>query len=574
MITFHKARAKNFLSIGNYWLDYNLDQDHMTCLRGSNGNGKSIINEILTFGLFKKSYRQINIPQLANSVNKKDCVVELDFSIGSNQWKVKRGINPNIFEIYKNNTLLDQHSSVIEQQKWFEQNVLKINYKTFCSIVIMGSGNYVPFMRLTAAERREVVEELLDIKVFSSMNVIVKERIKGLKDEIKLLLVKKSSLEDKIQMQQNFISQIEKSNQDSIQEKQTKIDSLTTNQQEILKENNQLSQAALFIVDQLKEYSGATDNLKKLGSEKGKILQKMTTIQDNYEFFVNTDVCPTCSQTIDEDLKQQKQNQSKSDAKELKQIFIGLRDSIEKEEERENTFMRLSQELNNTNSKISQNNIKIAQLNSQIKELNAEIENIISQVKNTNDEHSKLEGFNVALRNITESILKAKEDIHYYDFTHSLLKDSGVKTSIVKKYVPLLNQQINKYLQMMDLYVNFNLDEEFNETITTPAYESFSYGNFSAGQAQRIDLAIAFALMKIAEIKNSAHVNINFYDEILDNSLDFAGVSDFFKIIRTELTHKNVFIISHREGIEDKFDKIITFEKKGHFSYKNEINNK
>jgi DNA repair exonuclease SbcCD ATPase subunit len=574
MITFHKARAKNFLAIGNYWIEYDLDKDHMTVLRGKNGASKSTITDILTFALYKKAYRQINIPQLVNSVNKKDCVVEIEFSIGTNQWKVRRGISPNIFEIYKNDTLLDQHSSVIEQQKWFEQNVLKINYKTFCSIVIMGSGNYVPFMRLTAAERREVVEELLDIKVFSSMNAIVKERIKGLKDEIKLLSVKKSSVEDKIQMQQNFINQIEKNSQDIIQEKQLKIEALTEKQKETQEENNQLSQAASFITDQLQEYSGATDNLKKLGSEKGKILQKMTTIKENYQFFVSTDVCPTCSQTIDEDLKQQKQKQSKSDAKELKEIFINLQQSIEKEEERENTFLRLSKELNTTNSKISQNNLKIAQINSQIKELNTEIETIVSQVKNTNEEHNKLEGFHKDLQDITETILRAKEDIHYYDFTHGLLKDSGVKTSIIKKYVPLLTQQINKYLQMMDLYVNFNLDEEFNETITTPVYESFSYGNFSAGQAQRIDLAIAFALMKIAEFKNSAHVNINFYDEILDNSLDFAGVSDFFKIIRTELTHKNVFIISHREGIEDKFDKIILFEKKGHFSYKTEIFNK
>lgn len=574
MITFHKARAKNFLAIGNYWLEYDLYQDHMTLLRGSNGHGKSIVTEILTFGLFKKSYRQINIPQLVNSVNKKECVVEVEFSIGTNQWKVRRGISPNIFEIYKNDKLLDQHSSVIEQQKWFEQNVLKINYKTFCSIVIMGSGNYVPFMRLTAAERREVIEELLDIKVFSSMNSIVKERIKSLKDEIKLLTVKKSSYEDKIQMQKNFITKIERSNEDIINEKQSKISTLTNNQKQVEKEVDQLSQAAAFINEQLTEYSGASDNLKKMLADNAKITQKLSTLNDNYKFFLNTDVCPTCSQTIDETLSKQKQKEAKSEAGQLKKLYLELHSSIEKEEERELTFLRLSKELSTTNSKISQANVKIVQINQQIKDLNKEIQAIVNEVHNTTQEHEKLAVFQSELQEITESILKAKEDIHYYEFTHSLLKDSGVKTAIVKKYIPLLNQQINKYLQMMDLYVNFNLDEEFNETITTPVYESFSYGNFSAGQAQRIDLAIAFALMKIAEIKNSAHVNINFYDEILETSLDFAGVSDFFKIVRKELTHKNVFIISHREGIEDKFDKIITFEKKGHFSYKTEINNK
>lgn len=574
MITFHKARAKNFLAIGNYWMEFDLDKDHMTLQRGSNGSGKSIITEILTFGLFKKSYRQVNIPQLVNTVNKKDCLVELEFTVGSNDWKVRRGINPNIFEIYKNDKLLDQHSSVIEQQKWFEQNVLKINYKTFCSIVIMGSGNYIPFMKLTASERREVVEELLDIKLFSSMSVLVKDKIKSIKDEIKLSLVKQSSLEDKIQMQQNFINEIEKRGKDNVHEKQLKIEELTHKQKEFQDQLHEHNQKISKLTEEIEQYTDATLNLKKLVSERGKITQRVSMIKDTYQFFVQNDTCPTCSQEITQELKNQKQKESQEQAKQLKESYSLLKDSIEQEEERETNFIRITKELSILNNKISQINLSIAQSNSRIKELNQEIQTILTQLENQGKEHEKLNSFQEQLNEINQTILKLKEDIHYYDFTYGLLKDGGVKSSIVKKYVPMLNQQINKYLQMMDLYVNFNLDEEFNESITTPVYESFSYGNFSAGQAQRIDLAIAFALMKIAEIKNSAHVNINFYDEILETSLDFAGVSDFFKIIRTELTHKNVFIISHREGIEDKFDKIITFEKKGHFSYKNEINNK
>ncbi len=574
MITFHKVRAKNFLAIGNYWLEYDLDKDHMTCLRGINGSSKSTVLDALTFSLYKKAYRQINIPQLANAVNKKDCVVEIEFSIGTNQWKIRRGINPNLFEIYKNGDLLDQHSSVIEQQRWFEQNVLKINYKTFCSIVIMGSGNYVPFMRLTASERREVVEELLDIKVFSSMNTIVKDRIKSIKDDIKLLTIKKTSYEDKVQMQQNFIDEIEKRGKENIQEKQAKIEELTESQQQLQVELNEYNRKVVDLNQQIEQYTSATENLKKLVAEKAKITQQVTTIKENYQFFVKHDTCPTCSQEIDPDLRAAKQKDSKDRTKELKEVYLNLKSSIEQEEERESNFLKLSREISTLNNKISQNNLKIAQSNARIKELNSEIQIIVSQIENKSNEHDKLETYQAELENINEEIFKLKEDIHYYDFTYGLLKDGGVKSSIVKKYVPLLNQQINKYLQMIDLYVNFNLDEEFNETITTPVYESFSYGNFSAGQAQRIDLAIAFALMKIAEIKNSAHVNINFYDEILENSLDFAGVSDFFKIVRYELTNKNVFIISHREGIEDKFDKIITFEKKGHFSYKTEISNK
>ena len=574
MITFHKARAKNFLAIGNYWMEYDLNADHMTLLRGKNGSGKSQVISLLTFALYKKAYRPTNIPQLVNAVNKKDCIVEVEFSIGTNHWKVRRGISPNLFEIYKNEKLLDQHSSVIEQQRWFEQNVLKINYKTFCSIVVMGSGNYVPFMRLTASERREVVEELLDIKVFSSMNVIVKDRIKSIKDDIKLLTIKKSSYEDKVQMQQNFIDEIEKRGKANIQEKQEKIDELTESQKQLQVELDNYNKKIVILNQQVEEYTSASENLKQLVAEKAKITQQVTTIKENYQFFVKHDTCPTCSQVIDPDLRAAKQSDSKEKTKELKDIYLNLKESIEKEEERESNFLKLSREISTINNNISQNNLKIAQSNSRIKELNGEIQVIISQIENRGQEHDKLEAFQAELETINEEIFKLKEDIHYYDFTYGLLKDGGVKSSIVKKYVPLLNQQINKYLQMMDLYVNFNLDEEFNETITTPVYESFSYGNFSAGQAQRIDLAIAFALMKIAEIKNSAHVNINFYDEILENSLDFAGVSDFFKIVRYELTNKNVFIISHREGIEDKFDKIITFEKKGHFSYKTEIFNK
>ena len=263
MITFHKARAKNFLAIGNYWMEFDLDKDHMTLQRGSNGSGKSIITEILTFGLFKKSYRQVNIPQLVNTVNKKDCLVELEFTVGSNDWKVRRGINPNIFEIYKNDKLLDQHSSVIEQQKWFEQNVLKINYKTFCSIVIMGSGNYIPFMKLTASERREVVEELLDIKLFSSMSVLVKDKIKSIKDEIKLSLVKQSSLEDKIQMQQNFINEIEKRGKDNVHEKQLKIEELTHKQKEFQDQLHEHNQKISKLTEEIEQYTDATLNLKK-----------------------------------------------------------------------------------------------------------------------------------------------------------------------------------------------------------------------------------------------------------------------------------------------------------------------
>ena len=571
MIIFKKARAKNFLSIGNHFLEYDLNIDNLTLYRGRNSHGKSLLSDILTFTLFKKAYRSINLPQLVNNVNKKDCVAEVEFKINKTEWMVRRGLNPTIFEVYKNGKLLDQHSSIIEQQKWFEQNVLKMNYKTFTQIIVLGTSNFVPFMQLSPVDRREIVEELLDIKVFSSMNNIVKENIKNFKDEIKLLKVKEVGLEEKVELQQNFIEQIKEKESTNIQDKKDKIKKYRQCIIDLTKENEKFSEEFNNLQNELEEFSKASSQLKKLVSLKGKISQKVETLKDNHEFFIANDVCPTCSQDISDDVKQQRLKESEEKIQEVELGYNQLLDTIKKESKKEEKFIELSKKISSINQVISQNQSKINQYNSFISEIQSEITSI-NQIEDIQNENLKLESFYEELHKVKNKIIESKDTTQYYEFVNTILKDGGVKTVIINKYLPLINKKINGYLKMMDLYINFTLDGEFNETILTPTFENFSYGNFSEGQKQRINLALTFGLMSVAALKNSVNTNLLILDEILDGSMDSEGISLFLGIIRKEMKNKNIFMISHRDNLDDKFDKIVKFEKKGHFTQKFELN--
>jgi len=566
MITFKKVRFKNFLSFGNKFTEISLDTHHNTCIIGKNGSGKSSFMDAITYALFNKSYRPINKPQLINSVNEKDCLVEIEFSIGNIDWKVRRGQKPTIFEIYKNDSLLDQSSSAIDQQKWFEQTVLKMNYKSFTQIVILGNSNFVPFMQLTAASRREVIEDLLDIKIFSSMNIVVKDKIKTIKDEVKLLEIKKDSLFDKVKMQSNFIEEIEKESNLQIEQRRQKIQKLNIFFRDADEENRILLKKTEELNSSLTSLNESPNKLKKLGTLKGKLSQKLSTVVDDRDFFLDNSICPTCTQHIDSELKLKKCSEYESSIKELEDAYEKLKDTIREEEERETQFANISKELLDTNHKISNNNLKVQQSKNQIKELELEIQKIQEKIKNKNIEHDKLKILEVSLLDIKNQFVDKKEKIQYYECIHSLLKDNGVKSKIIKKYLPLINQNVNKYLQMMDFYINFNLDEEFNEHIKTPVYEDFSYGSFSEGQKQRINLALLFSWRELAKIKNSTNVNLLILDEIFDSSLDSSGIDDFLKIIRYVVKDFNIFVISHKDGVQDKFDSIIEFEKRGNFS--------
>jgi len=566
MILFKKIRWKNFLSTGNQFTEISLDSNSTSLIIGTNGAGKSTILDALTFSLFGKAFRKINKPQLPNSVNEKDCVVEVEFEISGVEWKIQRGLKPALFVIWRDNNKLDQSAAALDQQKWLEQNVLKMNYKSFTQIVILGSSTFVPFMQLSAANRREVIEDLLDIRIFSSMNSLIKDKMRSIKDEIKVLDLKKESLTDKVQMQKNFIDELEERGKQSIAEKNNKIVEQQEHVNLYLKENDILGKKISDYIADQEHVTGATEKLRKLGQLKGKISNKVSTITKEHKFFTENTVCPTCDQAIEETFRINRITDAQNKAKELQSGYKELEEAIKEEEERERQFTTLSKEISKLNNDISQNNVRITGCQRQISNLESEVQRTTEQLANRNTEHEKLETFKDNLKTTIDSLVEKKDDINYYDFSYSLLKDGGVKTKIIKKYLPLINQQVNRYLQMMDFYINFTLDEEFNETVQSPIHEDFSYASFSEGEKMRIDLALLFTWREVARMKNSVNTNLLIMDEVFDSSLDGIGTEEFLKIIRFVIKDANIFVISHKESLLDKFENIVKFEKIKGFS--------
>jgi DNA repair exonuclease SbcCD ATPase subunit len=566
MILFKTIRWKNFLSTGTQYTEVDFTKNKTNLIVGTNGAGKSTVLDALTFSLFGKPFRKINKPQLINSVNEKDCRVEVEFSIGNIEWKVVRGIKPAIFEIWRNDTALDQSSAALDQQKWLEQTVLKMNYKSFTQIVILGSSTFVPFMQLSAANRREVIEDLLDIKIFSSMNMVIKEKIRQSKEETKVLELKKESLLDKVKMQEEFIEELENRGNANINANKQKIANLDSEIDIYAKENDSLEEPLREYIQEQDSLIGYAEKLRKLGNLKGKISQKVSTITKEHKFFTENTVCPTCTQGIDELFRINRITDAQNKAKELQSGYKELEEAIKEEEERERHFNTLSKEISKLTNDISQNNIKISGCRRQIRDLESEIQTVTEQLENRNTEHEKLESFKDNLKITYDELASKKDLINYYDFSYSLLKDGGVKTKIIKKYLPLINQQVNRYLQMMDFYINFTLDEEFNETVQSPIHEDFSYASFSEGEKMRIDLALLFTWREVARMKNSVNTNLLIMDEVFDSSLDGFGTEEFLKIIRYVIKDANIFVISHKTGLEDKFESVIKFEKIKGFS--------
>ncbi len=566
MIIFEKVSWKNFLSTGNHFTEVNLDKHKTTLIVGGNGAGKSTILDALTFGLYGKAFRRITKPQLVNTTNEKNCLVEIEFFVNSRKWTVVRGIKPNIFKIYRDGEVLDQDAHALDQQKWLEQNVLKMNYKSFTQIVILGSSTFVPFMQLTASNRREVIEDLLDIKIFSTMNNFIKDKIRVIKEDVKTLELKKESLNDKVTMQKDFIEELKSRSEGDILEKNNKIKELGVEVDTQI-EKNQLLQADIDdLIKNQEEVADASKRLIKLNNLKGKITQKVSTITKEHKFFTENRVCPTCTQDIEEEFRINKIDDAQNKAKELRSGYEELEEALKTEEKRERHFTALSKEITQLTHGISKNNTRVSGCTKQIRDLESEIQTLTTQLENRNTEHEKLETFRSNLQDTYTQLVDKKEKISYYDFTYGLLKDGGVKTKIIKKYLPLINQQVNKYLQMMDFYINFKLDEEFNETIESPIHEDFSYSSFSEGEKSRIDLALIFAWREVARFKNSINTNLMLFDEVFDSSLDGVGTEEFLKIIRFIVKDANIFVISHKGGMEDKFDNCIKFEKMKGFS--------
>ena len=425
-------------------------------------------------------------------------------------------------------------------------------------------------MQLTTANRREVIEDLLDIRIFSAMNSLIKDDIRIRKDSIRSLDSKKESLKDKVEMQKNFIEQLENRGKETIENRKTQVIKLLNEVENYIRDNSIIEENILEHSKNQEEVTGSGDKLKKMGNLKGKISQKVSTITKEHKFFNENTVCPTCTQTIEEEFRLNRINDAQNKAKELQQGYTELEEAIKLEEARERQFLILSKEISKLNNEISQNNTRISLNQRQVRDIESEVQKLTDQLENRNTEHQKLEEFQDNLSEVFEDLSKKKEEIVHYDFAYSLLKDDGVKTKIIKKYLPFINQQVNRYLQMMDFYINFNLDEEFNETIKSPIHEDFSYASFSEGEKARIDLALIFAWREVARVKNSVNCNILLFDEVFDSSLDGFGADEFLKIIRYVIKDSNIFVISHKADLHDKFDRVIKFDKVKGFSHKTE----
>tara|TARA_Y100001973_G_scaffold81296_1_gene119846 strand:+ start:1500 stop:3212 length:1713 start_codon:yes stop_codon:yes gene_type:complete len=566
MITFQKIKWKNFLSTGNNWTEIDFQQHNTNLIIGTNGSGKSTMLDALTFALFNKPFRKINKSQLVNTVNEKDCIVEIEFNVNNRDYLVRRGIKPNIFDIEINGNPLHKQADDRNNQKILEDTILKVNYKSFTQIVILGSSTFVPFMKLTGSNRREVIEDLLDIRIFSAMNNLIKENIRSQKEQVRSLDLKKDNLKDKISMQKNFIKEMEEQGKNSVQEKNNKIKVLAVEVDTHI-ENNEFKESNIVeLIEKQKTVTGASEKLKKLNNLKGKITQKVATITKEHKFFTEHTVCPTCSQNIEEEFRVNRITDVQDKAKELKKGFKDLEETIKLESERERHFTHLSQEITKLNHEISQNNTRVSLNQRQIRDLEEEVQRITKQFKNRNTEHEKLTEFKENLKKTIEDLSLRRDEITHYDFAYSLLKDDGVKTKIIKKYLPFINQQVNRYLQLMDFYINFTLDEEFNETVKSPIHEDFSYSSFSEGEKMRIDLALLFTWREVARVKNSVNTNLLIMDEVFDSSLDGFGTDEFLKIIKFVIKDANIFVISHKSDLHDKFDNVIKFDKIKGFS--------
>ena len=568
MITFKKIRYKNFLSSGNQFTEIDFQEHHTNLVIGTNGAGKSTMLDALTFVLFNKPFRKINKPQLVNTTNERDCLVEIEFSVNSRDYLVRRGIKPNVFDIEVNGNQLHKEADDRSNQKILEENILKVNYKSFTQIVILGSSTFVPFMQLTTSNRREVIEDLLDIRIFSAMNGLVKDKIREKKDQIKSLDLKKDTLKDKMKMQQNFIEQLENRGNANINANKEKIANLDKEVGIYLNENEITEEKVHSLTKEQENVIGAGDKLVKLNNLKGKISQKVSAITKEHKFFTENTVCPTCTQTIEEEFRLNRITDAQNKAKELKEGYEELENTIKFEQERERQFTALSQEITKLTHGISQNNTRISLNQRQIRDLENEIQTIAENLANRNTEHEKLEEFKENLQKTIEDLSNKKQEIVHYDFAYSLLRDDGVKTKIIKKYLPFINQQVNRYLQMMDFYINFKLDGEFNETVESPIHEDFSYSSFSEGEKMRIDLALLFTWREVARLKNSVNTNLLIMDEVFDSSLDGFGTDEFLKIIRYVIKDANIFVISHKADLQDKFETVHRFEKVKGFSRK------
>ena len=567
MIVFKKIQWRNFLSTGNHFIEVELTKSPTNLIVGTNGAGKSTILDALCFVLYNRPFRKISKGQLVNTVNEKECVVEIEFDISGRDYLVRRGIKPSVFEIHVDGTLQDQHASQIDQQKHLEDNILKLNYKSFTQTVILGSATFVPFMQLNSSHRRDIVEDLLDIKIFSGMGQILREKIRTSNESIKELEFKKDTTEDKIQMQKNFIKDLDAKGKERITTKKEQISNLFKSVENFQAQNEDCDREVTDLQVEMDSLSDTNSSLKKMNTIKTKLDQRIQNITCDHKFFSENTVCPTCDQEIQEEFRLNKIGEIESKVKEINSAYVDLKKSIKEEQEKEKRFIEVSKQITTLTHDISTNNTRIFEYQRQIRDLESEVQETSDQIANRNAERSQLKRLQSELKSAETEKSTLTEDVSYLEFAHSLMKDTGVKSKIIKRYLPVMNKQINYYLQQMDFYINFSLDEEFKETVKSPIYDKFSYESFSEGEKMRIDLALLFTWRDIARMKNSSSTNLLILDEIFDSSLDGGGTDEFVKIIRYIIKDANIFLITHKaEDLTERFDNLITFQKINGFS--------
>ena len=567
MIIFKSVRWKNFLSTGNVFSEIQLDTSPATLIVGNNGAGKSTFLDAMCYALFDKPFRKITKGQLVNAVNEKELLVELEFTIGSREYMVRRGRKPNVFEIYLNGEKTKEEASILEQQKYLEQSILGLNYKSFTQVVVLGSSCFVPFMQLQQKERREVIEDLLDIRIFSTMNGILKERVKSIKENIREVEYQFELAKNKVETQQSLIEHLKEQSNANTARRKAEIKNIEKEIKDITIVVDKDLDLSKSYEKSLEDYQNVDANLSQLRIYESRFKDKQKAFKKEYKFFESNEHCPTCKQTITEELRTDKKSGITDQLKEVEEATEKLRGELDDILVKISEKNDIVKEMSRCQQAISESQKEIEYRKRQIKAIEKKIDEATGSGSSLKKEKDKLKQLAKDGLAVEESLLDEKKVRDNYNTVTNMLKDTGIKSTIIRKYLPVMNQLINRYLKELDFYVSFELDENFMETIKSRFRDEFSYASFSEGEKMRIDLALLFTWRTIAKMKNSANTNLLILDEIFDSSLDVSGTDDFLKILHTVSDKTNVFVISHKtESLQDKFASTLHVEKKQNFS--------
>jgi DNA repair exonuclease SbcCD ATPase subunit len=567
MIVFQSVRWRNFLSTGNAFTEIDLQRSPNTLIIGNNGAGKSTILDALCFGLFGKPFRKINKPQLLNSINQQDCIVEIDFSIGKKQYKVIRGIKPNTFEVYCNGTMVDQDAKAKDYQEHLEKFILKLNYKSFTQVVILGSASFVPFMQLTPADRRAIIEDLLDIGIFSSMNAVVKEKMAIIKEANTKTKYDMDLTAEKIKMQKESLEEHKKHNDTEIEKKQKEISDSEEQITQLTKDIGLIQKHIDVLNSKISDQMAMQKKSGKLVQLESKLESRLKKIEKEVGFYHDNSDCPTCKQSIEQEFREEQITTLNETKVEVNDALTDIAKQIAETSDRIDKIQKIVLHIQSHNNEIVKHNSTISAVNAFISKLQKEITELSDRKENLEEENAKLKELREQLGELVKKQEELSSEKQYYEFAGNLLKDTGIKTKIIRQYLPIMNKLINKYLTAMDFFVNFNINESFEETIKSRHRDEFGYANFSEGEKMRIDLALLFTWRQIAKLKNSTNTNLLILDEVFDSSLDGVGTEEFLKLIQEMGSDTNIFVISHKgDQLFDKFRSIIRFEKKNNFS--------